>query len=403
MTAALDMDRLARIEAAGANQAETKPSTHDAKPTRVGRRRHQIVDEIMRLAKEPTLDLRIGGTTIARVRPGGIVTLVGGSGRGKTSLAGTIALEHAETRGPSIVYSLELPAYENGARDIGVKTGAAWMDVLEGAIPAARMLEAIPERLSIIDRSEATIEALEAEIEGMRTECPGQPILVVIDYVQLMEIAGAQLGQQRATVDQAMRIIDRVVRTRLVIGLVLSQGSRASAKALASGEIIGAQTTDAGAESAAIERWASCTLAIGEHGETGEDGSCPAPINIGKGRMLEGGGDAVIPARYHGRSGRWRTDGEPQRASEVRRARESERGLKKRETLKRAIVDLVSKSDMALSKAEITQRIEGSNTAIADSIKELVREGALAHHHAVARRGYAPVWTPDRIAATEAS
>jgi hypothetical protein len=295
------------------------PSEHPAK----WKRCRDLVDEILARAKEPWVDVQLNGEKIVSVRPGGLVLLIGGTGRGKTSLTASLLIDHAQRQGPAIAMSLELTGDEWTARSIGTQCDASWGSVLRGEVSAGQMLKALPERLAIVERDDGSIEALEQAIDDLRREYPDEPILIAVDYVQLV---GADDEEEiRPRIGKVMRKLDRLARSKRVVLIALSQGSRASARALSSGEVIGAATTDSGAESADLERWASVTLAIGQHGKEQSDGSCHADLSIGKSRM--GGGDRVLPACYFGKSGLWRLNGEAQLASDVR----DERAASKKE------------------------------------------------------------------------
>lgn len=363
-----------------------------AKPIRRGRRRVDLVETILAHAAEPTVELALGSDTIATVRLGATVVLIGASGRGKTSLASTLLVEHARGNGPAIAMSLELPEDELAARVIGTRCDAGWADVLSGRIPREHMLDALPERLSVIERQHATLEALRVEIDAMRAEYPDEPILVAVDYVQLVP---GEDDEPRMRVDAAMRAVDEIARSRRVVVIALSQGSRASAKALSSGELMGAQTTDAGAESAAIERWASLTLAIGEHGPEADDGSCATSISIGKFRM--GRGDAVLPARYHGRSGLWRLTGEARPAAEVRAERQDARSEAQIATLMLAIRSALEQAAGPLSDRQLGELVTGKAILrrqararlLADPTSGIVQCG----RQSGGRKPSYPVWT----------
>lgn len=311
----------------------------------------EIASLIKQHATEPWVDLHIGAQSIASVRPGGIVTLVGGTGGGKTSLAANMLLEHAVRLGPAISMTLELPVDEWGGRAIGIQNDEGWVDVLRGR--SKNMI--LPERLAIIGREHASLPVLVKAIEAMQLEYPNQPILVVIDYAQIMPASDTEM---RMRITRVMAEIDLVVRGTRVVGLVLSQGSRASSKKLASGEAIGAETTDSGAESAALERWSSVTMAIGEKGAMDERGVQSVELNIGKGRM--GGGDQVYPCEFNGRTGRFVVAGVAQAASKVREERVQAKAEKKLQGLADRVRGILERAVTPLSKNAIVKELGGN-------------------------------------------
>jgi hypothetical protein len=138
-------------------------------------------------------------------------------------------------------------------------------------------------------------------------------VLVAVDYLQIVE---SDMREERLKVADVIAKIDELARNHRAVVLAISQMSRASSRAARNGEAIGADSTDGGAESAAIERAATVTLSIGASGPEREDGTRAVDLSIGKGRMT--GGDRVLPMSYCGRSGRWCLTGEPGRRPDDR-------------------------------------------------------------------------------------
>jgi hypothetical protein len=329
------------------------------------------------------------------VRPGGIVLLIGGTGRRKTSMGACLAVEHARDAGPAIAMSLELPADEWTARAIGSRREAAWAEVLRGGVPRDDMESALPDRLARIDRGDASVEALGQAIDDLRAEYPDQPVLCIVDYVQLATVDGDE--DMRIRIGRVMKAIDALARSKRVVVLALSLGSRASSRELAAGDRVGAATTDAGAESADLERWSTVTIAIGTIGQEGEDGSSPAELSIGKSRM--GRGDVVIAARSDGRTGRWWIAGEARPAADVKAERQSERDAARLATLTHAIRDVLRSSSKPLSKREIETRSGARGQDVRAAVGALLRDqesGVVECGPAL--RGHRKIWLADMAA-----
>jgi archaellum biogenesis ATPase FlaH len=268
-----------------------------------------MIEMILRYANEPWVSLRLGfdvgdDTEIVPVRAGGIVVVMGPTGGGKTSLVAGMLIAHARDRGPVVVLSRELPMDEFAARMIGMQCDASWPDTLEGRVRRSEMERVLSPRLFVLDRKNATLEALTEALEAAQAEYPGEPVLVAVDYVQ---IVNSSERDARSKVADVIDKIDEITRDRRVVTIAISQMSLVSSRAARAGEAVGAESTDGGAESAAIERVATVTLSIGSSGPEREDGSRAVDLSIGKGRMT--GGDRVLPAEYTGRSGRWRITG----------------------------------------------------------------------------------------------
>ena len=352
------------------------------------RRARDVVDEIEARAGEPQWPLTLGGDDLVTVGAGEIVVLVAAAKRGKTSLAACLLFEHARDRGPAIVASLELRARVIVARTIGTRCEASWRGVLRGEVERDRMLEVLPERLIVIDRDDVTVAAIEQAIDDMRREHPDEPILLAIDYLQLLPSVERDM---RSRVDDSMRQIDQVAQGRNVAVIALSQSSRRDSRALSSGERMGADAADTGAESAAIERWASAIIAIGAVGEPGEDGTAVAELSIAAQRYERG--DRVVPARYDGRTGRWRLAGDPKPASDVRAERTAERHAKQVGSVAHAIRDLLAGAAQPMSRREIREKLGGKDTLVRAAVTALLQdEGSSVVEVAPRVRGAYKVW-----------
>jgi len=354
-----------------------------------------LVADIEARADEPWTALTLAGSQLVAVRAGGIVLLIGPTGRGKSSLALELLAEHAENAGPAIAMSLELPSDELIARAVGARRNASWAEVLTGKVPRADMLSALPERLLVIDRDHATLDVLAEAIDDVRAIYTAEPVLVAIDYVQILE---ADEGDIRPRVGRVMRAIDRLARDRRVVVLVLSQGSRSSSRALSAGELLGAQTIDAGAEAADLERWSTMTLAIGALGKPTDDDTAHVELSIGKGRMS--GGDRVVPARFCGRTGRWRLTGEARPAAAVRAERAAERDATAARRVALAIPDILAKADAPMSRREIRAALGGRDGDVRRAVTELLsapKSRVVEVEPSV--RGACRLWSRDRATA----
>lgn len=336
---------------------------------RLWRRCRDVVPDIRAHADDPEVVLRLGADDLMPLRLGSIVTLIGGTGRGKTSMGACLLLKHAEASGPALAMSLELLGEEWTARAIGSRRDASWLDVLRGNISDDDMRSALPERLAILDRQHATISELESTLRDLKREYPGEAMLVVLDYVQLVELDDAR-DEIRVRIGRVMKQIDRVARAHGVVVIALSQGSRNSSRELASGEKLGAETTDTGAESADLERWATATIAIGALGEPSDDGSQSAQISIGKGRMT--GGDAVRDGRFDGRTGRWWLVGEQRSASAVRAERKAATESAKASQATHAVIGALAKASAPMSRRDLRELLGGRQKVINEAVTALL-------------------------------
>jgi hypothetical protein len=395
MTAAEQATERARNGHGGDVGADTKPQPAGRD---VAKRGPDIIDEIWDLRDEPKVPLEIGDGVLVDPHLGSIALLIGGTGAGKTSLALDIAIRHAAKRGPALVGSLELVKRILGARVIGIRCAESWSGVLTGEVPREHMLQQWPDRLRVIERRDVTVDNLRASAEALQAEFPGEPLLVVVDYVQIMDNEEREV---RRRVARSMAALDELATGRRAVVLALSQGSRASSRELASNERLGRETTDAGAEAAELERWSTYTIAIGGKGATDNDWTA-VNLSIGKGRM--GGGDMVHPGRYCGRTGAWRLAGDARPAAEVRAEREGQQDSKLIEAARRAMVEGAEAAPGPVTRDQLEQMAEARMGKCPRAVARAARAKALTSGQLVEvqRKPFKSrvwlIWTPGKAA-----
>ena len=380
----------AELDAFAARDREPDPAPR-APERPPWRRAPELVDEIWARKDDPWVSLQVGQDELARVRAGGIAVVIGGSGSGKSSLVSNLLIRHARDTGPAIALSIELPADELAARIVGIKCDASWEDALSGRVPREHMAEALAlPRLYVLEREHATIANLRACVRAARAEHPGQPILVAIDYAQLIE---SDEREARLRVADAFKRIDRAARDERVVVIAVSQMSRAGAREAREGDRIGAAAADLGAETAAIERFATVTLTIGMKGEAREDGSEPVELSIGKARMS--GGDSVRRMSYWGRSGLWRAEGDAKPAAVVRKERDAEKADKEKRSLENQLIGAVTAAKHPLSRNELQELVVGGRRdAKMRAIADLIARGELVEVNRRAPRSRSwMIWT----------
>lgn len=278
-----------------------------------GQRWSAIVDELYRRATDPWISLRIGATEIANVRIGSYVVLIGPEGSGKSSLVLQMLSEFERDVGHAIYVTPELDADEAGGRMIGQDRDATWRDVLLGQVPREEVIDR--PRFVALERDNATLKNLEAEVLAIREQDPHGLILVGWDYLQASP--GGSDGERGRIAKISIELRKAAKRLGIVI-VALSQSSRAGAKQLDSGELLGSEAGRSGAESSQIERDAYVIITVGDR-QIREDGTETRSVSIGKYRM--GGGDIVYSAVYAGRTGRWTIEDTSRPAAEVREER----------------------------------------------------------------------------------
>lgn len=361
---------------------------------------HEHVEEIEHHKHDPWIALRLGPESLLSLRAGSMAVLVGGPGSGKSTLAANLLWQHAEEVGVSIMHSVELPGMEFTARLVGLRTDSSWVDVLTGRVPYEEMQRVTAlERFAVLERDYATIGNLRRCAEAMRARFPRLPILVAVDYVQILENERAEGGpraEERLRIADIVKALDKLARDLGLVIIALSQMSTANDKIARSGEALGADGgAELAAETSAFNRYASVGISIGKKSDPFQDGSRTVEVSIGKFRM--GAGDRVVPMREWGRSGLWRIDGEAKTAQEVRESRDVERAEKERQALEDQIMGAAQRSTTPLTRKALSDQVRGRQTAKNNAIARLLASGGLVE---IAQRGYGSklwmVWTNTR-------
>lgn len=351
-----------------------------------------LVAVILQRASEGFESVTIGGEELIRLRRGAAAFVTGAPGSGKTSLVLGAAIEHARERGPVVFCSLEMDGDELAARGIGMQCDASWEDVLCGRVQREDMDRALAmPRLVVLDGDSATLAEVERTVELLRAESPNDPIMVVVDYIQI--VPGE--GDIRARVAATAQAIRRMAKRLRVIVLAISQPSRSAGRALNSGELVGADTMTAMAESAEIERAAYITLALGSKGPQREDGTCSLEMSIGKGRM--GGGDRVQRLSFDGRTGRMRIDGEARPASEVKAERQNETDTRKVAAMVLTVTAFMQAATQPKFATEIRSDLAADRGLVYAAIRQLESAGDLVRVQAKKRGGVLPLWPTARL------
>lgn len=248
------------------------------------------------------LDEKIGGLSVHST-----TLLIGGTGKGKSSLAGQIAVHHARNFGPGVYYVGEMTRSLVVARVAGQILGRSWIEIVRGKVAwpeIARALDGVP--MIFVKRSDNPMRAIAGALDRtIKLGWQGIP-MIIADYIQIM----ASIGQDmRLGVAGTVRDLQRFVESSPVIALELSQTSRAGAAALRDGVKSAEDGQGKGAETSELENGATNTLTISY---ASKDGAVEHDVTVllGKGRF--GGGDK-FGFRFNGKTGVWTaTDKPPQ-------------------------------------------------------------------------------------------
>jgi len=369
---------------------------------RLSRQVSALADELFAFSKLPRLSW--GFEELDRLAPflvGGLVVVIGATGRGKSSFLLQVGQHHARTLGPVLIVSAELPGALVGGRMVARIERVPWSQALGGEVDPERVRRALDiPNMRIIDTIGADIlDVIDAELVAFAEEYPSQPALVLVDYLQLLPGASQEMRH---------RVSDNIVGLRKLMvkqqagAMVIAKAGRNPARALRSGEAMGTDATEAGAETGAIEHEALALVALGAMrpvDAADPDGASVVDLSIAKSRF--GIADKVVPLRFEGATGHFEPYGAAVSAEDRRAEAKAKSSDAKIETIARSIRDLVSNSDKPLSRAEIADMTTGGNTSIAAAIKrlELASPPELVEvvgNGARRKGGASPLWTPDR-------
>ena len=176
----------------------------------------------------PTLAEAVGGG----LWPGGVHVLVGNTGSGKTQFCLQVAMEAAKAGIPALYVFLEAEETEIVARAAGIVTGKHWSalylgrDLSEIGI-AKKQTEAALRDLPLyakigIARGETSL-AIDLEVDSIRREHPDGPLLVVLDFLQ---IVGGADDDLRKRIGDTVNKCAQVAREQNAAVLVASATSR---------------------------------------------------------------------------------------------------------------------------------------------------------------------------------
>lgn len=391
---------LLRLLRSGLSVFEARAAHGDLAPIRW--RAPDLAGLITENATLPWVSLRLGVDLVelARARAKSVVMITAASGAGKSSFALELLWRHAIEVGPAIFFSLELDADEAGGRIIGQRCAASWEDSLRCRVPLHEMQRALDlPRLVILAGDDAVPDKLVTAVETLRAENPGQPILVCVDYLQILELE-TYARDERSKVKDAVEWLRRLAQRLKVVILAISQTSRAAAQKLKDGQLVGADTASTGAESSQIERAGTLTISLGGKRDL-EDGTSTIDVSIGKGRM--GQGDRVVPANYDGRIGTWRITGEARSATEVRAERATEHRSAAVSAAMDAIAGYLARAKEPRSRNDVRKNLHLKPAIALAAFKQLLAEPDPKRVVRVKGKkpgGFYQLWSPTR--ATEA-
>lgn len=173
----------------------------------------------------PSLRYRIRPLT-----PGTLVLVVGNTGSGKTMVLQNIAMAALSVK--TLFFELELTEEDLFERFMAIKNKCECVDVEteyrnNPILGPEVMMTGFP-NLFICPEARLTIEQMEAIILRAELKMGGKPLIVLLDYVQLVQGDGKTRYEKASNVAEALKILAKSTKTIIIVA---SQIDRASGKA----------------------------------------------------------------------------------------------------------------------------------------------------------------------------
>lgn len=348
-------------------------------PTRKSRPFSALATEIFAFMRRPRWSW--GFPNLDRSAPvpmGSLVYVIGATGRGKSALVLWIARHHAGTLGPAIVFSAELAGAVAGARSVAQVTSATWFQVLSGGIDEADVIAALDvPKLRIVDEVTASWAAdIEAEVVAAQEEHPGELVLVTVDYLQILRCEGRDPRAQVTTASATLRDIAK--RTGAVI-LALSKASRATARGLRSGDLLGSDATEAGAESNGIEHDAIAQIQLGamKPADPDDPDSPRSIVDVSVSKARFGRADVVIPFEFNGAHGTFHEAGDAEPASTRKVVASTNRAVNRVDEAKMRVRGFLGGVTEAVGAGDIADGAKGNRKVTLEAIAAMLDAGEL--------------------------
>lgn len=190
---------------------------------------------------------------IRPLTPGTLVLFVGKTGIGKTMILQNIAMSALRVK--TILFSMELSQEDVFERFMAIKNKCECVEVEQeyrnnGPVGPEALMKAFP-HLYICPEGRITLQEMEAIILKADLKMGGRPVLVLVDYVQLIQGGNESRYERLSNTAEGLKALAKTTQT---IVIVASQVGRESAK---EGGIVGLHS---GKDSGGLENSAGIVI-----------------------------------------------------------------------------------------------------------------------------------------------
>jgi hypothetical protein len=222
--------------------------------------------------------------------PGSVVLVQGDTGIGKTMILQNVAMSFPELK--TLMFEMELPDEDLYERFWANKANIEATEIekeykTNGCFGEAQVMKQFP-NLFICPESRLTLDQFEAILLKSELKMGGKPVLVLVDYAQLLLGSGNSRYERASSVAEGIKVIAKATQT---IIFVASQVDRASAK---EGDIGLHSAKDSGS----LEN--SAGIVIGAH----RDADDPGLLHLRVLKATKGGAGLTIRCNIDGAKSR---------------------------------------------------------------------------------------------------
>lgn len=162
--------------------------------------------------------------------PGELAAILAATGCGKTLLLQNIAVN---TRLPTLLFEVELPSSLNFERFVAMATdnsGSEVEEIYKGKKTANWRMCGNLNHIFCVHRSKVTTEDIQRIIETTSLKTGIRPVMVLIDYIQLIQAKGESRYERVSGVAEQLKVVAKETKTIIVMASQIGRGATGVSK-----------------------------------------------------------------------------------------------------------------------------------------------------------------------------